>query len=73
MKTSKVKTISKPKKTTTTGKAVKSKKVTPGKAAPDEKEIRKKAEEIYLRRIARGESGTATDDWHKAEEMLGGS
>ena len=72
MTTSKAKTISKPKKTSTTAKAVKSRKVTPGKAAPEEKEIRKKAEEIYLKRIALGEPGTATDDWRKAEEMLGG-
>ncbi len=72
MTTSKAKTISKPKKTSTTAKAGKSRKVTRGKTAPDENEIRKKAEEIYLKRIERGESGTATDDWRKAEEMLGG-
>ena len=33
----------------------------------------KKAEEIYHERIARGEYGTAQDDWHKAEQLLKGS
>jgi hypothetical protein len=70
MKTSKAKTISKPKKTSKVGKEVKSKKVTTSKSVPNEEEIRKKAEEIYHQRIARGEHGTAIDDWHKAEELL---
>lgn len=32
--------------------------------------IRKKAEEIYHARIARGEHGTAEGDWHHAEHLL---
>lgn len=73
MKTSKAKTPSKPKKPSKVSKAVKSKKVTASKSLPSEEEIRKKAEEIYHQRIARGEQGTAIDDWHKAEELLRGS
>lgn len=73
MKTLKAKTISKPKKTSKVSKTVRRKKVTISKSVPDEEEIRKKAEEIYHQRIARGEDGTAIDDWHKAEELLRGS
>jgi hypothetical protein len=73
MKTSKVKTISKPKKSSKVGNVVRSKKVTASKYIPNEEEIRKKADEIYHQRIARGEHGTAIDDWHKAEELLKGS
>jgi hypothetical protein len=73
MKTSKPKTISKKKKPSSAGKAVRSKKVITSKSVPNQEEIRKKAEEIYLQRIARGEHGTAIDDWHKAEELLKGS
>jgi DNA/RNA endonuclease G (NUC1) len=72
-KTSKVKGISKPIKTSKTGGTVKSKKLTTSKYIPNEEEIRKKANEIYLQRINRGEHGTALDDWHKAEELLRGS
>lgn len=60
------------KKTTTSGKTVKEKKVRTPKFAPTEEQIRKKAEEIYHERIARGEYGTAEDDWHKAERLLKG-
>jgi hypothetical protein len=70
MKTSKGKTISKPKKTSKVGKAVKSKKVTTSKTVLNEEEIRKKANEIYQQRISSGVNGTAEDDWHKAEELL---
>lgn len=73
MKTSKTKTISKLKKTSEAGKAVKGKKVTTGKSRPGEEEIREKAKEIYHERIARGEHGTAEDDWLKAEKLLRGS
>jgi hypothetical protein len=73
MKTLKAKTISKPKKTSKGSKTVRSKKVTISKSLPNEEDIRKKAEEIYLQRIAHGEDGTAIDDWHKAEELLRGS
>lgn len=70
MKTSKAKTINRPKKTSKVSKTVKSKKVTASKSVLNEEEIRKKADEIYHQRIARGELGTALDDWHKAEEIL---
>jgi hypothetical protein len=73
MKTSKAKTISRPKKTSEAGKESKRKKVTASKSIPSEEEIRKKADEIYYERIAHGEHGTAIDDWHKAEELLRGS
>ena len=73
MKTSKAKTISKPKKTRKVSKEVKSKKVTTSESVPNEEDIRKKAEEIYHQRIARGEHGTAINDWHKAEELLRGT
>ena len=70
MKTSKAKAISTPKKTSDSGKAVKIRKVAAIKSEPAEDEIRKKAEEIYHQRIARGEHGTALDDWNKAKELL---
>jgi hypothetical protein len=73
METSKGKTISKPKKTSWAGKTAKSKKVTIGKSGSGEEEIRKKAREIYHERIARGEHGTAEEDWLKAEQFLAGS
>ena len=70
MKTSKAKTTSKPKQAPVTGKVVKSNKVTVIKSGPGEEEIRAKAKEIYLERIARGEHGTPENDWHKAEQLL---
>jgi hypothetical protein len=73
MKTSKAKTTIKPKKTSEAGKESKRKKITASKSIPSEEEIRKKADEIYYERIARGEHGTPIDDWHKAEELLRGS
>jgi hypothetical protein len=72
MKTTKTKTVSKPKKTSDAAKAPKKKKVTPGKYVPTEDEIREKAREIYYERIARGEHGTAEADWREAEELLKG-
>ncbi|HYW95675.1 MAG TPA: hypothetical protein VE870_08815 [Bacteroidales bacterium] len=36
-------------------------------------DIRMKAEELYLERVARGEPGRAEDDWLKAEEQLKGN
>jgi len=72
MKTTKTKTVSKPKKTTAAAKAPKKKQVTAGKYVPTEDEIREKAKEIYYERIARGEHGTPEDDWHEAEELLKG-
>jgi hypothetical protein len=73
MKTTKTKTVSKPKKTTTSAKTEKSKKVSSEKYVPSEDEIREKAREIYYERIARGEHGTAEADWKEAEGILKGS
>jgi len=39
---------------------------------PGENEIRLKAQELYNKRIARGISGTAEEDWLKAEKLLKG-
>jgi hypothetical protein len=60
------------KKTTAAGKPVKERKIRVSIPEPTEEQIRKKAEEIYYDRIARGEYGTAEDDWHKAERILKG-
>ena len=73
MKTTKEKTVSKPKKTSAAGKTVKKKKVTTGKIVPGEDQIREKAREIYYERISRGEHGTPEGDWREAEELLKGS
>ena len=70
MKTTKEKVISKLKKTSEAGKAVKSRKVTTRKSGPSEDEIREKAREIYYERIARGEHGNAESDWNEAEKLL---
>lgn len=70
MKTSKAKTISKPKKTSKSGAAVKNKKVTTSKSQPSEEEIREKAMEIYNQRIEHEEYGTPEDDWLEAEKLL---
>jgi ATP-dependent Zn protease len=72
MKTTKAKTISKPKKTTTAAKTTAKKKTTAAKHVPTEDEIREKAREIYYERISRGEHGTPETDWHEAEELLKG-
>jgi hypothetical protein len=63
-------TVGRPKKAASDGNTARGKKVNPPKPAPTEDEIRKKAEEIYHERIARGEYGTAEDDWQKAEKIL---
>lgn len=73
MKTLKAKVISKPKNTSKTDEALKSRKITTSKYVPSEEEIQKKAREIYYERIARGEHGTAESDWREAEELLRGS
>jgi len=70
MKSSKTKSIRKPKIASEVGRTVKSKKVTISKSVPSEEEICKKANEIYHKRIACGDHGTALDDWHKAEDLL---
>lgn len=72
MKTTKAKTISKPKKTPDAGKALAKKKVTSSRYVPSEQEIREKAREIYYERIARGEHGTPEGDWREAEDLLKG-
>ena len=72
MKTTKTKTVTKPKKTATTAKTSKSKKAVTKKYVPSEEEIREKAREIYYERIARGEHGTSESDWREAEELLRG-
>jgi hypothetical protein len=54
----------------TKGTAVKSRKVKAVKPEPTIEEISRKAYEIYNLRISRGETGTQTDDWHKAVELL---
>lgn len=72
-KTTKAKTVSKPKKTSDVAKTVKPKKAVSAKFVPGEDEIREKAREIYYERIARGEHGTPEGDWREAEELLKGS
>jgi hypothetical protein len=73
MKTTKAKTISKPKKTSTAAKTTTTKKkAAPEKYVPTEDEIREKAREIYYERISRGEHGTPEADWREAEELLRG-
>ena len=72
MKTTKAKTISKPKKTPDAGKALAKKKVISSRYVPSEEEIREKAREIYYERIARGEHGTPEGDWREAEDLLKG-
>jgi hypothetical protein len=65
-------TVGRPKKSTAEGSLARTRKTNTPKPAPTEDEIRKKAEEIYHERMARGEYGTAEDDWHKAEKILKG-
>lgn len=72
MKTTKAKTVNKPKKTTSTPKTTGKEKAAPGKLMPTEDEIREKAREIYYERISRGEHGSPEADWHEAEELLKG-
>jgi hypothetical protein len=57
-------------KKTTKAATGKTRKATASKKGPSHEEIRKKAEEIYYDRIARGADGTAEDDWHLAEKLL---
>lgn len=71
-KTVKSTSTTRTKKAATSEKTGKTRKVRAPKYVPTEEEIRMKAEEIYHERMARGEFGTAEDDWHKAERMLKG-
>jgi hypothetical protein len=48
----------------------KNKKVILVRPKPDEKDIRKKASELYHQRIEKGEHGTAEEDWIEAEKYL---
>jgi hypothetical protein len=74
MKTTKAKAPAKPgRPSVASTRAVKSKRVAAVKSQPSEDDIRAKAKEIYNERIARGEHGTAEDDWHKAVKLLSGS
>ena len=72
------KTRTKAKKATVKSKAADTVKSTGGRKkavarhAPGEDDIRRKAEEIYNKRVSRGETGTAEEDWLKAEKMLKG-
>ena len=42
----------------------------PGKGVPTHEEISRKAHEIYLERVLKGEPGDPDSDWHKARELL---
>jgi hypothetical protein len=64
--------VGRPRKAPAEAKVVRTRKIKSPKPAPTEDEIRRKAEEIYHERIAKGEYGTAEDDWHKAEKILKG-
>jgi hypothetical protein len=72
IKATKSKPVSKPKKTSDTGKNINKKKAATGKNVPSEEDIREKAREIYYERISRGEHGTPESDWKEAEELLKG-
>ena len=63
-------TEAKEKKTTVKPAAKKS---TPKKTSITESDIRKKAEEIFQKRLATGEEGDHVSDWLKAEEALKGT
>jgi len=72
MKTTKAKTTSTAKKSPSAVKTTKTKKTSVSKAEPTEEEIRMKAQELYNQRMHKGEHGTASEDWHKAEKLLKG-
>jgi uncharacterized membrane protein len=50
--------------------ATKTKKTTAKKTTVSDEDIRRKAEEIFNERMARGESGDHLSDWVKAEKEL---
>lgn len=64
------KTTVKTKKGAPAATASKPKKVTASKVEPDEEAVRRKALEIYNERMSRGESGTAEEDWDRAQKAL---
>lgn len=69
-KTVKTEVPAKAKKPVTGTKVAPAKKSSAAKKAIDNEAIRKKAEEIYHARVARGEHGSAEGDWHLAEKLL---
>jgi hypothetical protein len=69
-KTVKTEVPAKAKKVVPAAKKAAAKKPSAAKKVVDIETIRKKAEEIYHNRIARGEHGTAEGDWHHAEQLL---
>jgi hypothetical protein len=69
-KTVKTEAPVKAKKAAPAVKAAVVKKTSAVKKGVDMEAIRKKAEEVYHARIARGEHGTAEGDWHHAEQLL---
>ena len=69
-KTVKTEVPAKAKKTVAGAKVAPAKKTTTAKKVVDNDAIRKKAEEIYHARVARGEHGSAESDWHLAEKLL---
>lgn len=73
MATKKSKPTSKIGKASESGEKVRGSKVTISNHEPDIEEIRLKAKEIYLERVARNEQGTSEEDWHKAERLLKGT
>ena len=73
MATKKSKPTSKTGKASESGEKVRRSKVTISNYEPGIEEIRLKAKEIYLERVARNEHGTSEEDWHKAERLLKGA
>lgn len=63
-------TTAKAKKPAATKKPATTRKPATKKTSVSEEDIRKKAEEIYYERVARGEHGSPEDDWAKAEKLL---
>jgi hypothetical protein len=51
----------------------KPKKINSEQYIPRHEEIMEKANELYLQRVERGESGTAENDWLEAEKLLANS
>lgn len=70
MATKKSKPTSKTGKASDSGEKIRKSNVTISNYEPGIEEIRLKAKEIYLERVARNEQGTSEDDWHKAERLL---
>ena len=74
-KNTKMKTVKesgKPKKVSSKKETLQSMNVDILKPAPSEEDIRQKAAEIYYHRLVRGENGSATEDWFKAESFFYG-